>query len=67
MGKRLLIEGAGQLGETKIDQRANSPTFRISRTCVIRNIDIDMTGFREAIFISGPASVQPLIQHCIVR
>ncbi|KAK9852134.1 hypothetical protein WJX84_002432 [Apatococcus fuscideae] len=67
VGKRLLIEGSGQLGETKLDQRANSPTFRITRTCVIRNIDIDMTGFREAIFISGSGSVQPLVQHCIVR
>ena len=65
--KRLLIRGEGELGETRLDQRANSPAFRISRNCVLENIDVDMTGFREAILIEGPASLQPLIQNCIIR
>ncbi len=33
MSKRVLIEGEGALGEAVIDQRANCPTFRITR-CV---------------------------------
>ena len=65
--KRLLIVGEGGLGEASIDQRANCPTFRIGRACVLRNVDIDMTGFREAIMVEGPASLQPLIQGCIIR
>ncbi|KAK9828720.1 hypothetical protein WJX72_001708 [[Myrmecia] bisecta] len=65
--KRILIRGEGLLGETRIDQRANCPTFRISRNCVIQNIDVDMTGFREAIMVTGPKEVQPLIEDCIIR
>ena len=29
--KRVLIQGEGQLGEVVIDQRSNTPTFRIQR------------------------------------
>ena len=43
MDKRLLIHGEGALGEARLDPRANCPAFRISRNCVIRNIDVDMT------------------------
>lgn len=59
--------GEGALGEASIDQRANCPTFRITRACVVRNVDIDMTGFREAVMVEGPTSLQPLIQGCIIR
>ena len=31
MEKRLLIEGQGSLGEARLDQRANSPAFRLRR------------------------------------
>ena len=65
--KRLLIRGEGRLGETQIDQRANSPTFRIRRTCVIHNLDLDMTGFRECLFVGGAASVHPLVSSCKIR
>ena len=68
--KRVLIEGEGSLGETVIDQRANVPTFRISKGgggAVIRNIDIDQSGFRESILITGDHSISPLIDSCIVK
>lgn len=66
--KRILIEGEGQLGETVIDQRANSPTFKIERGGVlIRNIEIDHTGFREAILIDGNEHVNPLIERCEIK
>ncbi|CAL8470738.1 g10280 [Coccomyxa elongata] len=65
VSKRVLIRGEGTLGETRIDQRANCPALRIGRTCV--GLDIDMTGFNEAVKIEGPASVRPAIQNCIIR
>ena len=68
INKRVLIEGQGELGETVIDQRANCPTFRITRGgVVIRNLDIDHTGFREALLIEGKSSVTPLIENCILK
>jgi hypothetical protein len=65
--KRRLICGEGRLGETQIDQRANSPTFRISRTCVIHNLDLDMTGFRECLNVGGSSNVHPLVSSCKIR
>lgn len=66
--KRVLIEGEGRLGEVVIDQRANNPTFRIERGGVlIRNLDIDHTGFREAILIDGSEYVNPLIERCDIK
>ena len=66
--KRILIEGEGQLGETVVDQRANVPTFKIERGgVVIRNLDIDHTGFREAILIDGTDNVNPLIEGCDIK
>jgi len=68
INKRVLIEGQGELGETVIDQRANCPTFRITRGgVVIRNLDIDHTGFREALLIEGRSSVAPLIENCTLK
>lgn len=64
----MLIEGEGALGEAVIDQRANAPTFRI--TCggvVLRGIDLDQTGFREALLVAGDAAVVPLIDGCRLR
>ena len=29
---------------------------------MLRNLDLDHTGFREALLVDGPASVAPLIQ-----
>lgn len=65
--KRILIAGEGSLGETRLDHRANSPAFRLSTTCMLHNLDIDMTGFCEAVLIEGAKHVQPLLQRCIVR
>ncbi|KAL3162418.1 hypothetical protein ABBQ32_010088 [Trebouxia sp. C0010 RCD-2024] len=64
--KRILLRGSGQLGDSKIDQRANSPTFRISRGAVIMNIEVDMTGFREAVLITGTDRVSPVLQKCSI-
>ena len=64
--KRILLRGSGQLGDTKIDQRANCPTFRIGRSAVIMNIDVDMTGFREAILITGTDRACPVLQNCSI-
>ncbi|KAL4421167.1 hypothetical protein ABPG77_003350 [Micractinium sp. CCAP 211/92] len=66
--KRVLIEGEGQLGEATIDQRANCPMFRIKRGgVVLRNIELDQTGFRDALLVDGPSSVHPLISGCTIK
>jgi tetratricopeptide (TPR) repeat protein len=66
--KRILIEGEGMLGDTVLDQRANVPMFKIERGgVVIRNIDLDHTGFRESILIQGPKTSLPLIERCIIK
>ena len=65
--KRILIHGQGQLGQASLDQRANSPAFRIRRAAVLRNIDVDMTGFREAVLVEGSTALRPLIDGCIIR
>ncbi len=65
--KRILIHGEGRLGEASLDQRANSPAFRLRRAAVLRNLDVDMTGFREAVLVEGAAALRPLIDGCIIR
>lgn len=67
VSKRVLIRGEGTLGETRIDHRANCPALRVSRTCLIRDLDVDMTGFREAVKIEGPVHTQPAFLNCIIR
>lgn len=64
---RVLIRGSGTLGCTKIDHRANSPAFRMTGNAVVAGIEIDMTGFRESILVSGDAQCQPIFLKCIVR
>lgn len=34
---------------------------------VLRGIDLDQTGFREALLVDGPSSVCPLIQGCSLK
>ena len=65
--KRLLIRGAGGMGDARLDQRANSPALRLERACMVEGLDIDMTGFKEAVHVAGGAAVAPLIQRCILR
>ncbi len=67
MSKRLLIQGAGAVGEATLDQRANAPSFRLLRACVLRRVTVDMTGFREALRVEGGAAVRPLLQGCRIR
>ena len=64
VSKRVLIIGEGVLGEVTVDQRANSPAFRISRSCVIQNLSLDMTGFRECVSVTGSNSVLALLRDC---
>ena len=65
--KRVYIRGEGSLGETKIDHRANAPCFRIRRTCLIQNLDLDMTGFRECVCVAGNARVEAFLRDCNIR
>ncbi len=67
MDMRVLIHGQAALGEARIDQRANAPAFRLRRTAVLRNVDIDMTGFREALLVEGGPGVKPFVQRCVIR
>jgi hypothetical protein len=41
--RRVLIRGEGALREATIDCRSNAPLFRISRPCVLQNLDCDFT------------------------
>jgi hypothetical protein len=67
VNKRVLIRSEGTIEETTIDHRGNSPIFRVSRNAVLQNIDIDMTGFRESLFVYGGSQVRPIIEHCRFR
>ncbi|PSC73819.1 Small glutamine-rich tetratricopeptide [Micractinium conductrix] len=68
LNKRVMIEGEGALGEATIDQRANVPTFRIVRGgVVLRNIDLDQTGYREALLVEGAAGTAPLLLGCRIK
>ena len=62
--KRVLICGEGTMEETEFDARANSPVFRITRNAVVQNVKIDMTGFREALMVTGDHLVQPVVENC---
>ena len=64
--RRILIRGEGALREATLDARANSPAFRILRSCVIQNVEVDFTGFCEAIRVEGDARVRPLVERCAV-
>ena len=64
--RRILICGEGALREATLDARANSPAFRILRSCVIQNVEVDFTGFCEAIRVEGDARVRPLVERCAV-
>ena len=65
--KRVLICGEGQLGDARLDHRGNSPAFRITHNCIIANLDIDLTGFCEAVLINGPPSLRPIIHGCSIK
>ena len=44
VSRRVLIRGEGNLRDATVDCRSNAPLFRITRPCVIQNLDIDFTG-----------------------
>jgi len=39
----------------------------VTRNAILQNIDIDMTGFRESLYIYGGPKVSPVIEHCRFR
>lgn len=61
------VQGEGELREMMVDQRSNSPSLRLLRTCVIQNMEIDMSGFRECVCVQGAATVRPVVDHCMFR
>lgn len=67
VNKRVLIRGEGAMTETKYDQRANTPTLRITCTSLVQNVDFDMSGFRECILVDGDQTVRPIIEHCSIK
>lgn len=34
---------------------------------MLRGVELDQTGFREALLVDGPSSVHPLIHGCIIK
>jgi len=67
INKRVIIRGEGALRDAVVDCRNNSPLFRIKRSCVIQNLDIDFTGFSESVRVLGDERVKPLIENCIIK
>lgn len=67
INKRVLIRGEGAFRDATVDCRNNSALFRIKRPCVIQNVDVDFTGFSEAIRIVGDERVKPFIENCVVK
>lgn len=67
MKKRVLIRGTGALGETRVDHRGNAPAFRIANASVLLNLDIDMTGYTEALKFEGTDPAGALVHECIIR
>ena len=65
--KRVLIRGRGSLGETRVDHRGNSPAFRLSNASVLLNLDIDFSGYREALRFEGSDPSGALIHDCIIK
>ena len=65
--KRVIIRGEGAFREATLDARNNSPIFRITRPCVIQNVDVDFTGFSEAIRIVGDERVNPFVENCRIK
>ena len=65
--KRVLIRGRGALGETRMDHRGNCPAFRLSNSSVLLNLDIDFSGYREALRFEGSDPSGALVHDCIIR
>ena len=63
--KRVLIRGSGALGEAKLDFRGNSPAFRFRSSNVLLNLDIDFSGFREAVRFEEQTGA--LMHRCIIK
>ena len=65
--KRILVRGEGRYSDATVDCRNNAPTFRVERSCVLQNLDLDHTGFCEAVLIAGDRRVRPLIERCGIK
>lgn len=62
--KRVLIRGEGTLGNAKLDQRGNSPTFRCMGHFVVQNLHITHTGYRETLMCE---SGRPIFENCVLK
>ena len=67
VNKRVIIRGEGALRDAIVDCRNNSPLLRIKRSCVVQNLEIDFTGFSEAVRVLGDERVKPLIENCVIK
>ena len=63
--KRVLIRGSGALGEASLDFRGNSPAFRFRSNSVLLNLEIDFSGFREAVRFEEQTGA--LMHRCIIK
>ncbi|CAK0782952.1 hypothetical protein CVIRNUC_006147 [Coccomyxa viridis] len=63
--KRVLIRGSGALGEASLDFRGNSPAFRFRSNSVLINLEIDFSGFREAVRFEEQTGA--LMHRCIIK
>lgn len=65
---RLLVEGIGaDRSQVVIDHRGNVPAFELTRTCVLRNLTVDMVGFVEAINIVSDTSIKPVLRNLHIQ
>lgn len=65
VGVRVMIVGEGKLGDTILEQRANTPLLRLSAGCVVRGMELDLCGFGEAVSVVGRAA--PVLRACRIR
>ena len=65
--KRVLICGEGALGDTYVEQRSNAPLLLITAPAVVRNLSLDLCGFRECVMVAGDARVTPLLEQLKLR
>jgi hypothetical protein len=57
--RRVCIVGASEKpGDVVIDHRGNVPLFRISRSCLIQDVEIDATGFCDTVRIVSEKAVR---------
>ncbi|CAG9465959.1 unnamed protein product [Pedinophyceae sp. YPF-701] len=63
--KLVHIAGSADGGATVYDHRANCPALHITHDCVLSNLTVDMTGFREGVLVENRCRVA--IDRCVFR